>query len=202
MLGFLRKDFYMLYGAYKKNLLLVFLLYAALVLVMKNTFFLAILIWLMAFYGLSAITMDDSCGWDRYARTLPVSSGAVITARFLTILLLLGVAVAYSLILGGVLHLFLDYDGIGDLLLTIALVTSAALATTGILLPAASKWGVVFLTPVLLKKWLGTGLTDSLLRWLEGLSPMALSAAALGVGLLVFALGGWVSARIYAKKEF
>ena len=26
MLGFLRKDFYMLYGAYKKNLLLVFLL--------------------------------------------------------------------------------------------------------------------------------------------------------------------------------
>ena len=52
MLGFLRKDFYMLYGAYKKNLLLVFLLYAALVLVMKNTFLLAILIWLMAFYGL------------------------------------------------------------------------------------------------------------------------------------------------------
>ena len=215
MLGFLRKDFYMLYGAYKKNLLLVFLLYAALVRVMKITFLLAILIWLMAFYGLSAITMDDSCGWDRYARTLPVSSGAVITARFLTILLLLGVAVAYSLILGGILHLFLDYDGIGDLLLTIALVTSAALATTGILLPAAYKWGVdkvrntfmlvfilVFLTPVLLKKWLGTGLTDSLLRWLEELSPTALSAAALGVGLLVFALGGWVSARIYAKKEF
>ena len=94
MLGFLRKDFYMLYGAYKKNLLLVFLLYAALVLVMKNTFLLAILIWLMAFYGLSAITMDDSCGWDRYARTLPVSSGAVITARFLTTLLLLGIAAA------------------------------------------------------------------------------------------------------------
>ncbi len=215
MLGFLRKDCYMLYGAYKKNLLLVFVLYAALVLAMKNTFLLAIVIWLMAFYGLSAITMDDSCGWDRYARTLPVSGEAVIAARFLTTLLLLGAAVAYSLILGGVLYFFLDYGEIQELLVTIALVTAAALAATGVLLPAAYKWGVdkvrntfmlvfmlVFLSSTLLKKWLGRGFIDARLRGLEGLSPMALSAAALGAGLLVFALGGWVSARIYAKKEF
>lgn len=215
MLGFLRKDFYMLYGAYKKNFLLVFLLYAVLVLVMKNTFFLAFLIWIMAFYGLSAITMDDSCGWDRYARTLPVSGGAVIAARFLVTLLLLGVAVAYALIMGGILHFFLDYSEIKDLLVTIALITAAALITIGVLLPAAYKWGVekvrntfllvfmlVFVTPALLKTWLGTGPIDALFLWLEGLSPSALSLTALGVGLLVFALGGWVSAGIYAKKEF
>ena len=215
MLGFLCKDFYMLYGAYKKNFLLIFLLYTAVVLVMKNTFFLAFLIWITAFYSLSAITMDDSCGWDRYARTLPASSGAVIAARFWVTLLLVGVAAAYSLIMSGILYFFLDYREIQDLLVTIALVTAMALVTIGILLPAAYKWGVekvrntfllvfmlVFVTPMLLKNWLGTGRIEALLLWLEGFSPAALSAAALGAGLLVFALGGWVSAGIYAKKEF
>lgn len=215
MIGFLRKDVYMLWEVYKKNFLLVFILYAALVLVTKNTFFLSILIWLMAFYGLSAITMDDSCGWDRYARTLPVSCGEVIAARFLATLLFLGIAVAYALLIGSILCFVLDSGDMGELSATVTLVTSVTLACTGILLPAAYKWGVekvrntfvlvfllVFLTPVLLKKMPGASFVTMLMNWLEDAPLAALSAAALGMGLLVFAVGGWVSAGIYAKKEF
>ncbi len=205
----------MLYAAYRKNLLLLFLLYAAMVVFMKNTFLMSFLIWLMPFYSLSAITMDDSCGWDRFARTLPVSSGAVITARFLAVLLMLGIGVGFALILAAILHFFMDYSEIGGMLVTIALVTALALVSIGVLLPAAYKWGVekvrnsfvlvfmlVFLTPVLLGKRLGTDFAESLESWLSSLSITEISGAALGVGLLVFAFGGWLSSRIYAKKEF
>ncbi len=215
MIGFLRKDLYMFYAAYKKNLLLVFLLYAAMVVFMKNIFLMSVLIWLMPFYSLSAITMDDSCGWDRFARTLPVSSGAIITARALAVLVMLGIGVGFALVLTAILYFFMDYNEIGELMGMIALVTALALASIGVLIPAAYKWGVervrnsfvllfmlVFLTPVLLGKTLGTDFTESLESWLSSLSLAEISGAALGVGLLVFAFGGWLSSRIYAKKEF
>lgn len=215
MIGVFRKDCYMIFGAFGKNLLLVSVMYAALVLMMKNISFLAILIWITAFYGLSLITMDNTCGWDCYARTLPVSSGAVIAARFLVTLLLMFVAAGYALVLGAVLYFFMDYGEIGELLTTVALVTAAALVVVGLLLPAAYKWGVekvrntfllvfmlVFLTPTLLRKWLGSGFAEEIDNRLEGLTDTTIAAGALVAGLLVFAFGGWLSSRIYAKKEF
>lgn len=215
MIGFLRKDFYMLYEAYKKNLLLVFVLYAGLVLVTKNTFFGSILIWMMAFYGLSAITMDGSCGWDCYARTLPVSNGAVITARFLVTLIMVGISFAFSMILCGILYYFMDYGELQEMVVPNALITAAALIAIGLMFPAAYKWGVekvrnsfllvfmaVFLTPLALKKWMDLDSVEALARSLEEIPTAAVMGMALGAGLLVYAFGGWLSVRVYAKKEF
>lgn len=215
MLGFLRKDLYMLYRAYGKNLLVIFLMYAAMVVFMKNTFILAIVIWLMSFYSLSAITMDDSCGWDRFARTLPVSSGTIVLARFLTSLVMLGTGLAFAAVTAVILCCFMDYGDIGPLMVMIAVVTALTLATSGVLLPAAYKWGVekvrntavlVFalmsVSPFMLRKWIGNDFIAGLKRWLSELSLVSLSVWALAAGLLIFAFGGWLSGRIYAKKEF
>lgn len=215
MIGFLRKDLYMLYAAYRKNLLLIFLLYAAMVLVMKTTFLLGMLIWLMSFYSLSAITMDDSCGWDRYARTLPVSSGTVILARFLANLIMMCAGIVFAVATALILYFFMGYDEIGDLMVMIELVTAGALITSGLMLPAAYKWGVekarnttlllfalVCLGPMMIKKWTDGNFLTELVDRLSEFSPAKLSAWVLGIGALVFAFGGWLSSRIYAKKEF
>ena len=83
MIGFFRKDFYALASLYKKNLALVFVLYVVLTVSTGNPFFLYFLIWMLGFYSLSAISLDQSCGWDRYARTLPASPRQVVAARYL-----------------------------------------------------------------------------------------------------------------------
>lgn len=215
MLGILRKDLYMLFGAYKKNLALVFALYAALVLGIKQTFFLSWLIWMTSFYSLSTFTMDDSCGWDRYARTLPVSCGKIVGARFLAALVMLGIGVAFSALVGTALCFF--WDGlVYEMVVTDAVIAALALAMLGIIFPAAYKWGVekarngflvifllVFLAPALLRK---SELVQGWLRaakdWMEGTALEILCAEVLAIGLVIFALGGWVSCRIYRGKEF
>ena len=78
MIGFLKKDVYCLASLYKKNLVLVYVLYAVLTIATDNLFFLYFMIWLMGFYAISAISLDNSCGWDRFARTLPATMGNAI----------------------------------------------------------------------------------------------------------------------------
>lgn len=215
MIGLLRKDLYMLYEAYRKNLLVVFLVYAAVVLFMKNTFILAIVIWLMSFYSLSAITLDASCGWDRYARTLPVSYGVVIAARFLANLVMLCTGVAFAVVTAVISCCFMDGGELGPVMVMIGLVTAGALITSGLMFPAAYKWGVekarntallvfalVFVSPIMVRKWTGTDFLKEPAAYLLETSFAQLCAWALGIGLLVFAFGGWLSSRIYAKKEF
>lgn len=216
MIGLLRKDIYMLYGAYKKNILLLFLMYTMVIVTMKNTFLLGLAIWLMSFYSLSAITMDDSCGWGRYARTLPVSDGVVIMARFLSTLVMLCAGVAFAVTIAVVLCCFMHYAVFSELMTMIALVTAVALATLGLLLPAAYKWGVekarntslalfmlACMIPLMLKKLAGRHFTADLLEIrIQELSLGWLSVWAMGIGLLIFFFGSWLSSRIYAKKEF
>lgn len=215
MIGFLKKDLYMLYMTYRKNLVLIFLIYAVVVLTMKVTFLLGMIVWLMSFYTLSVITMDNSCGWDRYARTLPVSSGAIILARFLADFVMMCAGVVFAVAIALLLHFFMDYDDITGLMVMIALVTATALITTGLMFPAAYKWGVekarnttlvlfmlVCTGPAVISKWTGTDFLEETADYLLEISFAQLSVWALVIGLLVFVFGGWLSSRIYAKKEF
>ncbi len=214
MLGFLKKDLYMLYGTYSKNLGLVFLLYAVISLATKQTFLLSMMVFMSGFYSLSLLTMDDACGWNRYARTLPVSSGAIITARFLASLCMLGVGVVFAALMGAVLRFVLRVD-MTEAALTVAVVAGVTLVTTGLMLPAGYKWGVektrntmmllfvvVFVGPILLKDRLNLEQLRLIAVRLEGTPPAAIAAVCVGAGLVVFALGGLLSWRIYRKKEF
>jgi len=214
MLGFLKKDLYTLYGAYSKNLGLVFLLYAVITLATKRTFLLSMMVFMSGFYSLSLLSMDDACGWDRYARTLPVSSGAVVTARCLASLSMLGVGVVFAALMGAVMRFVLRAD-VEELALTVAVTAGVTLVTTGLMLPASYKWGVektrntmmllfvvVFVGPILLKDHLNLEQLRLVAARLEGTPPAALSAMCIGAGLAVFVLGGFLSWQVYRKKEF
>ena len=215
MIGFLKKDFYCLMSLYKKNLILVVLLYAVLTVATKQTFFIGFLVWMMGFYSLSAVTLDDSCGWNRYARTLPASPKKVMAARFLmtAAMTLCGAVLGIAM---GVILVLVHGGNPGEIVAVVSVVTGLALLTMGILLPAAYKWGVekarngflalflaVFLVPLLMEK----GVMDdaslrSALAWMDTQPVWVLSGGVLLAALVIYVLGYWAACGIYARKEF
>ena len=78
MRGLLRKELSGLWSLYRKTLPMIAVLYAVLNLVTRNDFFLYFGVWMMLFYSLSGMSLDESCGWGRYARTLPVNDWQVV----------------------------------------------------------------------------------------------------------------------------
>ena len=215
MTGFLRKDIYSLCSMYRKNLILVFLLYTVMTLAMNVTFLLYMMIWLMGFYSLSAITLDESSGWDRYARTLPASAGQIIGARFLATLLMVAVGVVFSLAVG-LAACLMRKEAMGELLFAVPVVTAVALVCIGLLLPAAYKWGVekarntflllfmlVFFVPALLEKKMGgEAMLQKAAAFLDEQPPALLLGGALAIGLAVFFLGYLLSCTVYRNKVF
>lgn len=81
MKGLFLKDWYGLLGMYKKNLLLVLVLYATLSMILNMPFFLFMTPWLLGFYTLSSFTLDESCRWNLYACTLPVSASQIVGGK-------------------------------------------------------------------------------------------------------------------------
>ena len=215
MIGFLRKDFYCLMSLYKKNLILVVVLYAVLTVSTKQTFFIGFLVWMMGFYSLSAVTLDDSCGWNRYARTLPASPKKVMAARFLmtAAMTLCGAVLGIAM---GIILVLVHGGNPGEIVAVVSVVTGVALLTMGIMLPAAYKWGVekarngflalflvVFLVPLLMEK----GAVDdaalrSALAWMDAQPVWVLSGGALLIALVVYLLGYGIACGIYRRKEF
>lgn len=215
MIGFLRKDFYCLMSIYKKNLLLVVLLYAILTLATKQTFFIGFLVWMMGFYSLSAVTLDDSCGWNRYARTLPASPSKIVAARFLmTAAMTLCGAVA-GIAMGCILVL-VHGGNLAEIITVVLVVTGVALLTMGIMLPAAYKWGmekarngflalflVVFIVPLLMEKgFVDDASLQAALAWMDAQPVWVLSGGALLIALVVYLLGYGIACGIYTRKEY
>ena len=179
MRGLVYKDFSALMGVYKKNLLLVAVLYGFMAVAMKNDFFLYFGIWMMSFYALTAFSLDTQCGWDRYARTLPIQDWKIVAAKFVVGLLYIGIAVVYSIVMGVVSRIVngtLAHSW-GGLLSTTGLITAIVVASTSVIY------------------FLAFGL------WLEGHIALAvllalLAAAAVFLVMLAAACG------VYRRKEF
>lgn len=49
--------------------------------------------------SLSTFSRDKSCGWDRYQRTMPVTSGQIMLGKMLTSCIVIGIITAVSLVL-------------------------------------------------------------------------------------------------------
>ncbi len=211
MIGIFRKDVYMLLSAYKKNLLLVFAFYAAIALGTKSTLLPTMMIWLMGFYALSALTMDASSGWDRYARTLPVTPGRIVAARFLVTLGMIAAGALYSVLLDAALCLLYGLPA-GRMLAMAAGGVAGALLSAGLLLPAAYKWGAEKARSAMLALIFAGSLCiwvlgkknalRSFFDWLENRSPVWMLALLLLLCAAVFVLGGVISCHVYRNKEF
>ena len=141
MKGLLYKEVVSLLGLYKKNLTLVAVIYGALSVMTRNNFFLFFGIWMMGFYSLSNFSLDESSGWGRYARTLPVSDRQIVGDEFLTALVFMAMALVYAVAVGAVCYL-IDSTGFDwmEFFGGILLVTAVAMLSVGLMFYFAVKF--------------------------------------------------------------
>lgn len=144
MIGLMQKDLYLLWQTYRKNLIYVAVLYMLLSTALKMPIFVQMLGWILGFYVVSTITMDNTSKWDLYATSLPVSRHQIVSSKYLLTVFLLVAGQVFSLVCTGILRLFgrldLDYS-LAEVLLSCFAVFCAALAAFGISLCLTYRFG-------------------------------------------------------------
>ena len=105
MKSLLYKDFQLLANSYKRNILTVLLLYAAIILFTRQIFVAYALVFLAGVYVSSTISFDEQAHWDSYARTLPVSAGQIVGAKYLLNLVFMLAASVCALLMTALLPL-------------------------------------------------------------------------------------------------
>lgn len=217
MKGLIRKELYMMATLYRKNFLLIFGLYTVLALTMRSVAITYLLIWLSGFYSLGTIAVDQSCGWERYARTLPLSDRQIVGSRMLTSLITVGVATVYCLVMAVALAVMGEVELLGELG-ALTLIFSLSVLIMGIMIPASLKWGVekarntflllyvaVFAIIWLVLRSIGR---SAFLADLEAALPQikqfqwVLLAGIAVLAAVSYLLGYLAGCRIYQKKEF
>lgn len=100
MLGLMFKDNVTILTSYKRNVLLLLVLYTGMAFAMDMPFMLYALVFVTGMYTLSTLSFDEASHWDVYARTLPISPAAVVGAKYLLALFWMagGMAVSFGLL--------------------------------------------------------------------------------------------------------
>lgn len=220
MLGLLYKDQMTIWSSYRKNFLLIVVLYTAMAYTLDMAFMLFALVFMGGLYIASTLSFDEMSHWDTYARTLPVSAGQLVGAKYLLALGWMGgsfvlaelLLTACDLIKGRLQeNLLYNLAGclvaLGIVLIYYALVLplsyklGAARARSGVIVAIGISAGLVAFASYTTK-------SDSPLGFLtvSGMNEIALlfliCAGVIAAGLVLFVISWMVSTAIYAKKEF
>ena len=83
MKGLLCKDWAILVNSYKKNFLIMVVLYLGMAVCLHMDYLCYALVAVCGVYASSTMNFDDSAHWDTYARTLPVTPGQVVGCKYL-----------------------------------------------------------------------------------------------------------------------
>lgn len=220
MLGLLYKDQMTIWSSYRKNFLLVVLLYTAMAFTMDAQFMLFALLFIGGIYTTSTLVFDEQSRWDTYVRTLPVLPRQIVGAKYLLALLWMAgsFVLAYLLLtlcdlIKGNLTANLLYNLTGCLV-TLGLVMAyyaisymlsykigAVRARSGVILALA----LIIAIALVGSKTMTTG-SGSSLHALPALDETALlvliAGGSLLVGMVLMLVSWLVSTAIYAKKEF
>lgn len=210
MIGLMFKDILVLRKTLRSYLLfLLFYVGMAAMGLFSASFITAFVQIIVMVLPMSAFAFDEQAKWDRYALTLPVGRRAVVTARYLFVLLMIFTAALFAL----VSCLFLSLFQQGDMLENLG--TSAVALALGLLaadlnLPMSYAVGperarpylyaTVFLPVVAI-------IGAAKLGWLDGLgqlSPSVLTTLFLFIPLLPLVglpISYLISCRILEQKE-
>lgn len=218
MIGLLKKDFFILWHAYHKNLALVLVLYSVIALAMDLTFMVFFFAWISGFYILSGLTIDNYSKWDLYAASLPVSKRQIVGAKFILITLALLVSFVIGTLLCGLLTLLKGTPFLENLLGLFA-VSFVCLAYFGVSLVLSYKYGVEKARTAMLLAAAAVFGGVMVLGKLDLLQDMALPPLLQTLFLGDLAIWGWavvmpvccilvyllcwaIATRIYSRKEF
>ena len=83
MKGLLCKDWAILMNSYKKNFLIMVVLYLGMAVCLHMDYLCYALVAVCGVYASSTMNFDDYAHWDTYARTLPVTPGQVVGCKYL-----------------------------------------------------------------------------------------------------------------------
>lgn len=220
MLGLLYKDQMTIWSSYRKNFLLIVVLYTAMAYTLDMAFMLFALVFMGGLYIASTLSFDEMSHWDAYARSLPVSAGQLVGAKYLLALGWMGGSfVLAELLLSacdlikGRLQENLMYNlagclvALGIVLIYYALVLplsyklGAARARSGVIVAIGISAGLVAFASYTTKK-------DSPLGFMivPGMDETALlfviCGGVIAAGLVLFVISWMVSTAIYTKKVF
>ena len=217
MKGLFLKDWYGLLGMYKKNLLLVLVLYAALSMILNMPFFLFMTPWLLGFYTLSSFSLDESCRWNLYARTLPVSSRQIVGGKFLLAISWILPGTIYAGVVGAAVCLLHPGETLAsDMAVSSVVVGVIAIYMISILLAMTFRAGVEKARSLFFLIFIGffliiflggqIGMLDDagFVAVLASIAafPLLWALGALAVAILIPVICYSLSCRIYANKEF
>ena len=217
MKGLFLKDWYGLLGMYKKNLLLVLVLYAALSMILNMPFFLFMTPWLLGFYTLSSFSLDESCRWNLYARTLPVPSGQIVGGKFLLAISWILPGTIYAGVVGAAVCLLHPGETLAsDMAVSSVVVGVVAIDMISILLAMTFRAGVEKARSLFFLIFIGffliiflggqIGMLDDagFVAVLASIAafPLFWALGALAVAILIPVICFSLSCRIYANKEF
>lgn len=142
MKGLLYKDWSILISQYRKNILLILILYLGMAYLFDTPFMLYALVFMFGIYTQSALSFDEKCHWDTYAHTLPVSPAAVVGSKYLLGL----VTILSGLVIGLAAFLFFPSIARGTMGMEEAMVgmltaTALALLYFALSLPLSYRFG-------------------------------------------------------------
>lgn len=207
MKGLLLYEMYKLKTVYLRNLLMVSVLYAVLTVAMKQEFLLYMLVWMMGFYAMGSMAMDE--GWNRFARALLVSSRQLAGAKFLSTGVMILIGDAYALVMAAVIRT-MNGDSLQGVCFAVILVSMLAMLLMAVMLPCALKWGVDRARNTMLLVFAalfggalllgGRVSLNGFDRWMD--DHIGLAAAVLAMVTAVGCVAGWLAmAKIYEEKE-
>ncbi len=96
---------------------------------------------LLSFMAANCFSYDKAAGWDVYARTFPLSRARQVSARYLTVLLLMAAGWVLSLAVAGVGSLFGQLDDWSGFLTIDMVYICMALIFNAVMLPLLYKFG-------------------------------------------------------------
>lgn len=220
MIGLLYKDQMVIWSGYRKNFILLVLLYSAMAFTMDTPFMLFALLFVGGMYTTSTLVFDEQSHWDAYVRTLPVFSGQIVGAKYLLALVWMGGLFVLAEFLLTLCDLFkgrlrenLVYN-LSGCLITLGLVMAyyalsyllsykigAVRARSGVILAIAL---IVAIALVSSKALEGISASSSFLLPMmdETTVLFLLTGGSLGIGLVLFGISWKISTLIYTKKEY
>lgn len=217
MKGLLCKDWAILVNSYKKNFLILVLLYLGMAVCLHMDYLCYALVAVCGIYASSTMNFDDSAHWDAYARTLPVTPGQVVGCKYLLGLLftLFGsVCAAVGIFLAG------QYTDVLEAAFSILVIAAFSLLLFAVNMPFSYKFGAVRArTWVYLVTFFAVFATIYVMEKLPYLQRSAVTSQLDTMGnaitarpallllpcaaVLLFYLGSWaLSVQIYQRKEF
>lgn len=208
MVGLILKDLMTIQRQLKTQaFVLIFFLFISIF--MQQGFMLfTIIIFIVTFQAITALTYDEQSSWDKYANTLPISKGDIVLSKYILsiLLMLLGLMLALPIVF--IIHRLTNNWASAAFFPAFNLLVTLAFCMLALLLPIYIKFGSIKGRMVLIALCFIPGFLFSLLK--EYFPDMILILSNLKqymffapfAGLLILWLSSLISTAIYQHKEF